>query len=171
MLRRCSCCCSWGCRKYRFIIRSIRCATTVNRLRPLGVEGHGLQRADVLRRRRQEHGRFAGGVREPIRSRYSLYRGVQRPGTRCDDAFRFADRPGIPSGGLFARRRGDGPASRLPSIRNCVSSLRAPSTVSTMSIRPVRRPSGPICASTAIRCVSSATTCVRPISNLPTATT
>ena len=63
------------------------------------------------------------------------------------------------------------PASRLPSIRNCVSSLRAPSTVSTMSIRPVRRPSGPICASTAIRCVSSATTCVRPISNLPTATT
>ena len=69
------------------------------------------------------------------------------------------------------RRAGGRPASRLPSIRNCVSSLRAPSTVSTMSIRPVRRPSGPICASTAIRCVSSATTCVRPISNLPTATT
>ena len=51
---------------------------------------------------------MAYNVREPIRSRYSLYRRVQRPGTRCDDAFRFADRSGIPSGGLFARRRGDG---------------------------------------------------------------
>ena len=58
-----------------------------------------------------------------------------------------------------------------PELAMRVASHRAPSTVLTMSIRPVRRPSGPICASTAIRCVSSATTCVRPISNLPTATT